>query len=206
MDYTITASLKELKTLDKRIRDNISASCFCAVKTGDKMPVGFLPEEEFKVKAKTTLQSITDLISRRDIIKSKIVESNAKTNVTINNIVYTVAGAIERKKSIEYAKLLVSTIGLQILNTVRQAENINLNVQRLLDQHISTMLGKEAKDKGGQDVEDMTTSYLKRNSASIIDPIDAKATLSALEEDINNFIADVDVALSVSNAITTITI
>lgn len=206
MEITICEALKELKTLDKRINDTIQKASFTTIKTGGKLPAQHRTEEEFKASAASSLKSIKDLIERRNSIKSAIVESNAATKVTIGGIPYTVAAAIERKSSVVYEQTLVRALGVQVLRTIREVEVINDQVKRNLDGHISTMLGKDAKDKGGQEVEDMTAAYLKRNEGTIVDPCNAKAEIDALEAKIDAFLANVDTQLSISNATTKIVV
>jgi len=152
------------------------------------------------------LKSVKDLIVRRDQIKRSIVKSNAETQVTIGGEVYTVAGAIERKASVAYEQKLVKYISLQFLRTSREVEAANEVVRRQLDSHITTILGKDAKEKGGKEVDEFTTNYLSKNEVKIVDPINATDEVVALEGRIEAFLANVDTALSISNAITKIVI
>ena len=74
---TITRALAELKTLDKRISKSTSVD-FEVVKVRrkeDKWDV-----QEFNRKALASYQSAVDLITRRDQLKSKVLQSNAVTS------------------------------------------------------------------------------------------------------------------------------
>jgi len=206
MSITICEALKELKTLDARIQKQTSDATFTSFIVAGKLPVGQGTEDQFRAKSTGALKSITDLIARRNAIKTAIVASNAVTSVIIGGITYTVAGAIERKASIQYEQKLVKYMGIQLLKTLREIENINTQAQRNLDSHITTILGKDAKDKGGDEVESFTKNYLAKNEAKIVDPINAKDEIDALEAKIESFLANVDTQLSISNATTTVEI
>jgi hypothetical protein len=201
---TVCEALKELKTLKDRIEKRTSQTSFTTTLIGGKLPVGFESKEKFEAKAIASLQSIKDLIVLRNEIKSAIVKSNAETSVMIGDERYTVAGAIERKTSIEYEQKLVKYLGIQLLNTLRAIENHNQKVNQSLDSHITTILGKDAKEKNGAEVEDFTVKYLAKNEAKIVDPINAKEEIDVLEKRIEDFMANVDTALSISNATTLI--
>ena len=205
-EITVTEALKELKTLDARITKQTSDATFATFVIGGKLPVGQGTEDQFRTKATGSLKSITDLIARRNAIKTAIVASNATTNVTIGGVTYTVAGAIEHKASIGYKQKLVKYMGIQLLKTLREIESQNVQVQRNLDSHITTILGKDAKDKGGDEVETFTKNYLAKNEAKIVDPINAKEQIDALEAEIEGFLANVDTQLSISNATTQIVV
>jgi molybdopterin synthase catalytic subunit len=60
----------------------------------------------FANNSKADYQSINDLITRRNRLKSAIILSNATTKVKIGDTVLTVAEVIERKQSLKYYKTL----------------------------------------------------------------------------------------------------
>lgn len=206
MKITVTEALKELKTLDARIQKATSEPVFAIVAIGGKIPAIHKTEEEFKTKATAAVKSVEALIKRRADIKAAIVKSNAATSVTIDGVVYTVAAAIERKTSIAYEEKLGKYIGLQYLRATREADEHNNRVKMQLDQHITTILGKDAKDKGGKEVDDFSANYMAKNEAKVIDPISCLAYATELGTKIENFSAQVDTKLSISNAITEIEI
>ena len=203
---TICEALKELKTLDSRITKATSDPTFVTHSVGGKLQAAHKTEPEFATKAIGALKSVKDLIERRAKIKAAIVKSNAETSVTIGGVTYTVAGAIERKTSIAYEEKLAKYIALQLIRVNKEVDSLNENVKRSLDNHITTILGKDAKEKGGTEVEDFTAKYMAKNEAKILDPINATDEVTALENKIDAFLANVDTALSISNAITSIEI
>ncbi len=106
MKLTITRALSELKLLDKRIRKEIEAAYFVAGVQKKKKIIGMYTKEEFSSRSQGEVDSIQSMTERRKIIKSAIVNSNARTMVTIVGNTMAVAEAIERKTSIEYEETL----------------------------------------------------------------------------------------------------
>src|SRR5690554_4907003 len=100
MEMTITRGLSELKLINDRIQRKINDARFAVGNKNNNKKIDGMTIEEFNKNAKSQYQSIQDLIERRKKIKSAIVDSNAKTVVTIAGKEMTVASAIERKESI----------------------------------------------------------------------------------------------------------
>ena len=49
-------------------------------------------------------------------------------------------------------------------------------------------------------------TYIKANTMTLLDPLGIEAKIEELDDMINTFLPEVDAALSVSNAVTTITV
>jgi hypothetical protein len=200
---TITEALCTLKNINARIQKETSTAQFLACYQIGKAPNGFKTVDEFVAKATATYQSINALIERRNGIKAAIVASNATKMVQIAGREYTVAEAIERKNSIELQKNLLQVIVRQVQGEFQNLERGTNQVQQRLDQLIEQNLGKDAKTNP-EDVKAITDAFLARNEVKIADPLNAKTVIETLSNDINDFLTNVDVQLSVSNATTLI--
>ena len=88
-EITITRALAELKLLDTKINQKIATSNF--VHLLSKKNRSNLNPESLTQLSSASYQSITDLIKRRNRIKSAIILSNSVTRVTLNNTQLTVA-------------------------------------------------------------------------------------------------------------------
>lgn len=205
---TITRGLAELKLLDKRIMRKIFDSNFLiANKKSNKKLNGNMTKEEFVQNSKSSYESISDLIERRKKIKSAIVDSNAKTKVTIAGKEMTVAEAIERKDSIQYEKELLDRMEYQYKNTLAEVNRQNEKVQQNLDNLLNTSFGKEGKQKATEnEIEIIAKPYLQQNEYEVIDPLNIYNKIEELKEDIEQFELEVDFTLSESNTITKIEI
>lgn len=195
---SITRALNELKLLDKRISKHIQSSVFVTHEVNKKVNAKvFTPKED--------LQSINDLIQRRQIIKSKIMESNAITKVTIAGKTMTVVEAIELKESIKYKKELRDRIAHQVRRARKEIEDINEVAQGRLDSLLQANFGKESKTKDSE-MEAISKPFLERNEAKELDPLGIDSVYEKLENEIDDFENEVDFVLSESNSLTKIEI
>lgn len=205
-EITITEGLSILKNVDARIQKEISNAKFITTYQVGKAPVGFKTVDDFVSKAKSAYQSINDLIVRRDKIKGAIVASNAVTKVTVAGVEYTVAAAIERKSSIKFRQNLLQTLVGQTSAALRQYEQEARQVQARLDSLLEQNFGKDSVKSNAADVEAISKGFMDRNEVKVSDPLDSKIKIDSLSREIDDFLTNVDVALSVSNATTKITI
>ena len=150
----------------------------------------------------------SSLITRRNAIKRAVVLSNAQTTVKIGEREYTVAEAIEMKNhGIEYDELLLAELKDQYLGS--KAILLKENGQSLsdrADKFVVDMYGTKDVKVNPDDVEKARKSFIESNTYDLIDPLDMQKKIEELETRISEFKAEVDAALSVSNAITEITV
>ncbi|MCP4371766.1 MAG: hypothetical protein GY797_27155 [Deltaproteobacteria bacterium] len=207
MEMTTSRALAELKLLDKRIRGTIEKGTFAGLAQGKKSITGYETNDEFIKAANSSIQSAQDLIKRRQAIKSAIVNSNAKTEVTIADKKMSVAEAIERKSSIEYEKLLLQKLKTKYFSAKDDLENKNSLVRDKLDELLEAHFGKDSSQKiKSDDIKTIADPYLEQNEWRLIAPKNMEKIITEIEEDINNFELEVDYTLSEINAITKIVI
>ncbi len=200
---SITEALNELKLYDSKITKAITNATFCgaAKKSSDK--VGVVKKEDFDERAKASYQSVTDLISNRNLLKSAIVKSNAVTEVEIDEKSMSVAEAIERKNSIEYDETLLNEIKRQYANATTTVDKENKKVDNKVDDLLTTLIGKDSDKKlNKEDQEAVEKPYREKNEFEFVDPLDLYEKIQALEADIDGFKSNVDTVLVLSNATT----
>lgn len=199
---TITEGLAELKLLDKRIEKAILKEYAWSAKKADMTEAENARHKEI---AEANYASVMDLIKNRNAIKSAIVKSNATTVVKVNGVEMTVAEAIERKTSISYEKRLLTEWRDQYAGAKNNADRQNERVQERIDNMLS-----QIASSGKSDITDaqkvMSETYMANNGWGVFDPLDLGEKIKTLDEQIDGFEKDVDIALSMSNAITTIEI
>jgi cell division protein ZapA (FtsZ GTPase activity inhibitor) len=187
---TVTRGLTQLKTLDKRIKKAIANGCYVTYKVGDKQEQDCNPKSDF--------QSVMDLIQYRDRLKSAIVKSNAETKVKIAGKKYTVAEAIEAKTSIQYRAALLDTLRRNLDSVRYNVDEINQDVQRRLDRLIEASVGSDSKNKS--EIDAISKPFLQRNEAQIVDDLKIEEKIKTLDKELEDFLEEIDVALSESNA------
>lgn len=202
---TVHAALGELKKISQRIDKAIYNSRFIGAKkiSADKVSDTTMSVDDFTIDSVGSYQSITDLIALRDKIKSAIVLSNATTKLTVGEVEMTVAEAIEYKTSIQFKKNLLQRMKSQYIESVAQVNRNNERVENNLDAQVSNLAGK---DSNKANLAGYMEEYRKQNCWTVVDPLDLKAKMDALDKEIMDFETNVDVALSISNATTFITI
>ena len=205
---TIHKALCELKTLESRITKNISESIFCFANKHSNAKVGGQNISDYCDEIKSGYQRISDLIKRRDALKRAVVLSNASTHVMIAGSDYTVAEAIEMKNNgIPLMRTLLNKLEKDSRASRREADNNNGEyLEHRADEYIKSLYGNTDMKNASEEVKKVRADFIAAQTFEIIDPIDVKAKMEALDEKINGFMVEVDSALSVSNALTEITI
>lgn len=107
---TIHRALSELKLIDAKIDKAIGAISPTGMHQKGKLINGQAAEEDFKANAHSYYDSALELMDRKTKIKSRIVESNGTTQVTIAEIQMTVADAINAKAILKFKKKLIDTL------------------------------------------------------------------------------------------------
>lgn len=207
-EISITRALKELSVLDKRIIDSVGSFKVLDITQGkfkNKALHSNISIEEFNAKTKSAYQSLNDLVDRRNALKSAIVLSNASTKVIIAGSEYTVAEAIEKKTSICLKRAILDELRRQKARIDQELENSRAQLNNNLDRFIEQNLGKDKKTNA-EDFNNIAKPYIEANEVKAVDPIGIQNRIEELETEIQGFESDVDVALSESNARTTINI
>lgn len=198
-EITVARALSEIKLLDKRIQKETGNTVFVTYQKGKDNPKGFKDVNEAHSEISASLQKIKDLIARRNKIKSGIVQSNAITKVKISGKEYTVAEAIERKTSIAYEINLLNVLKRQFQSVSQQVDRANEDVERRLDAQLEQLYGSDRKNTDTQGVIDV---FKSQNEVKLVDPIGLEKLIKSIEEEIDDFESEVDLALSESNALT----
>lgn len=205
---TIHKGLAELKILDGRIKKEIQNGLYCAANKHSNDKINGIPIEDFKKAVQGTYDKVTDLIKRQEAIKKAVALSNAKTYVDIAEVKYTVAEAIWMKNhGIEFEAMLINAMDMQYKQAQAEVNRQNgNNLEERADQYVTAIYGQKEGKTATSDIEKVRKDFLESNSYEIIDPINVPEKLEVLRKKIDDFMAEVDSALSVSNALTEITI
>lgn len=206
---TVHRALAELKIIDARIEKAIIDTTFCVANKHSNSKIQGVSIKEFEQKIHGDYNKAIDLIRRRNAIKRAVVLSNAVTNVEIGGEKYTVAEAIEMKNhGIVFKETLLEQLEQQYNQT--QAELLEKNgaeLEKRAEQYIIGMYGnKELATVKNEEAEKAMKEYIVNNTYDFIDPLKVTEKIDKLEKEISDFKANVDAALSTSNAITEITV
>lgn len=143
-------------------------------------------------------------------MKRAVVLSNAATKVKIGDNEYTVAEAIEMKNhGMEFKSDLLRQMNSAY--TAAQNELVRNGgeaLEKKAEQYVLAVIAAQPKDsKMSVDSEAMKTlrqTYIDNNTYDLVDPMNIAKVMEKLDAEINEFNAEVDAALSCSNALTVI--
>lgn len=205
MQISITRALSELKVLQKRFDKEVSQLDVISVQHGlTLMKNSSVKPEDFSEKAKAQLQSVEDLQKRIHLIKTKIQQSNAITVVKIGTQEMTVLEAIIKKSLIENQKSLLARLKRQLTLANDNFENATMSNENKIAKQLEDAT-KNSTVKLDLEVEkQIKASVESLYPIKMIDPCKLSDKIKALEDEIEEFEANVDFALSESNALTQI--
>lgn len=206
---TIHEALAVVKVLDSKITDKMNSTSFVAAKKAGVKKVNNVDVAEYVSRANSTYQAIIDLINRRKALKNAISMSNASTKVVIGGVEYTVAEAIEMKREgISNYALLINILSNQMANAERSIVMRNEELERSADAYINSLYGQ--KEKMTLDMAETAAAarktYIDMNSLEIVSMDNIYDNIVKLRDKMDAFSSEVDSKLSISNALTTITI
>jgi hypothetical protein len=205
---TVHKALAELKIIDSRIHKAIFDGKFCVANKHSNEKINGISIEEFKRSMQGSFDKASDLISRRNAIKRAVVNSNAVTKVKVGVAEYTVAEAIEMKNhGVELKELLLKELESQY----KEAQSVILSkngddLERRAEQYVIGIYGSKEGKTNTDDFEKAKKDFILGNSYELVDPINILKKIDELESEISEFKAEIDAALSTSNAITQISI
>jgi hypothetical protein len=143
-------------------------------------------------------------------MKRAVVLSNATTKVKVGENEYTVAEAIEMKNhGMEFRSALLR----QMNSAYVTAQNeLNRNggeaLEKKAEQYVLAVIAAQPKDSkmsvDSEAMKVMRKTYIDNNTYDLVDPLDVTKIMETLDAEINEFNAEVDAALSCSNALTVI--
>ena len=209
----VTQALDERDLLVKKIADKIDKASFVdTIKPNEeKVYAKRVSREEFAKEAEAAYQQIIDLIERFQKLDAAIVASNAKTEITTSYGTFTVAGAISLRSRLrglgayegeaDFEGKLQDKLRYEYGERVRFCEAKNSQLQSTAEDMRLSILGKDSKTKDEKPLG-VVDAYVKENTTELVDPLDVRKKLEALEEKRNTLLTELDTQIKVSNATT----
>lgn len=213
----ITQALDERDLLVKKINDKINKNIFVATKkhNSDVVFEHKQSADEFKKNAESIFQSVQDLISRFNRIDSAIVKSNAETMIGTSYGSMTVAGAISLRNRMkgcgsfdgeaDFEGTLLAKMENDYKKAIQNTDSKNKDLESTAEGMRLSILGKETKAKDEKPLAVVDT-YIAENTTELVDPLEIKKKIDALEEKRNMLLRELDTQIKVSNATTFIEI
>lgn len=205
---TVHKALAELKLLDSRIEKAIAEGVYCVANKHSNDKIGGVPLDDYIKIMQSGYDKATDFINRQSAIKRAVTLSNATTKVEVSGVEYTRAEAIWMKNhGMEFYKALMNAMQKHYDKAQMQ---INLengkDLEQRAEQYVTAIYGQKEGKTNTADIEKVKKDFIESNTYVLVDPLCVLDKIEDLEKKINDFMAEVDSALSVSNALTEITI
>lgn len=203
---TIHKALAELKILENRIMKTVGDGTYCVANKHSNEKINGVSVEEYKKVMQGAYDKAVDLITRYKAIKKAITLSNAKTVVKIGEEEYTVAEAIWMKNhGVEFDELLLNELREQYNKAQAKILKQNGNdLEQRAEQYVVGIYGSKEGKTNTDDFEKTKQDFITSQTFELVDPIGILEKIEVLEEKISTFKAEVDAALSTSNALTVI--
>lgn len=205
---TVHKALSELKVIDDRIASAIKGGTFVKTNKHSNEKIDGLTIPDFEKVIQGDYDRVSGLIKRQAAIKRAVTLSNAVTKVSISDVEYTVAEAIWMKNhGMDMEKTFLEHLKNQYAMAKMVLEQQNGDaLEERAEKYVLGMYGQKEGKTNTDEIEKAKREYIKSNTYDIIDPIKITDKIDALEKKINDFMVEVDSALSVSNAVTEITV
>ena len=209
---TVHKALAELKIIDDRINGEIANSTYVIANKHSNEKIHGITLTEFRANMKADFQRINDLILRRNAIKRAVVASNAVTKVKVGDTEYTVAEAIEMKNhGMELSDNLRMRMSTQYAQAKKELDmNSGEPLERRAEQYVLSVIQAQPKEAkmtvDSEGMKNLRKQYIADNTYDLIDPLNIKDTMDKMSTRIDTFMTEIDAALSVSNALTVLTI
>lgn len=205
-------ALDEHDFLRKKIISAINSTYFIACKRvkDDKVrTTGYTDPKTFENDAKSSYQSITDMIDRYTRLDTAITLANASTEIKLSDdTVMTRAAAISMRKALvgdtstDFTGRLISVLERQFANVSATANELNAKADRELEQYKDNMTSGDKAKELTPAVTQTLESLVADNRADIIDPIGVEKEIKKLEDKYETLKKELDSAIKVSNATT----
>ena len=205
---SVTRALVELKRLDERIAKAISGGRFIARTIGRDTNKKVVGSTDSVSAVEQTIQGsfdkVTALISYRERMKSAIVMSNAKTQVTILGRQISVAEAIELKSTVGFRTMYLNTLRSQLLAERTHVDKATANLDLEIETSLNTLYGADSKKIDAETLKSVSDVKKSQKEQALLDAGKIEEKILAVETDILNLSSELDFVLSESNARTVI--
>lgn len=210
---TIHTALREIHTIEnKLLKITSELQNATAIHPAISARIGAETVEEWKQRKIELYQSFKANVNRRQAIKMAIAESNAKTMVTIKSYSdkpISVAAAIDLLNSgCLHETDLMDKLSVNYSYATKCIEKENRDVLAKADIAMTNMYGKDKESGNAASAEAIAfrEDYINKQGYILEDPLGIPKLVAAENERIENIKAEVDAALSNSNALTVIVV
>ena len=207
---TITRALSTLKQIESEIKGyfdkpRILIASTIGLDNNKRSSISGYTVETLTQRIQSDVDGLEGLMTRQFKIKSKIIESNSKTNITVGGKTMTVAEAIFLKSTIEQRKSNITKIQTLITSARTQYEKYRKDFDNGLNEISKNNKGVDFDVEQITKLREAEMSVFKSlNTPEIYDPLKVNDFVEKELKFINDVVTELDYTLSTSNVQTTI--
>ena len=204
VEFTLTRALVELKLFDSKITKAINELKPVSYAVKDNVIEHRQTIKEFIENYKSQMQSLSSLRENKNILKNALMKANTTTKVNIAGKEYTILEALNKKKDIEIEELIIEKLKNSLNNAIRQQNSVNDIVEDNIQSAITSKSG--ASGNHSKDYVEHIRTSMEDQKAVLVNDKAVSDLIQLKSQEIEDFKAEVDFALSEINAITKITL
>lgn len=163
-------------------------------------------------EAVRSFNQVDDIIRNYTALKSRIVESNARTSVEVNGVTMTVAQAIELKNTLPAKRAFLQALKNTMSNANNTATKLNANIDKRVDEFrvsiaatlVQANPGADTSTEANRQADAYRETLLNEGEIKVIDPAGTAATIEALSKEIEFILTELDPLLTEVNSRTMI--
>ncbi len=201
-EYTLTRALVEIKLYDSKIEKAIKELNSVSYKVNEIVPEYRTTEADFLAEYNSQMQKIKDLRANKTALKNALMKANSETKVKIADKEYTILEALNKKAEIHLDSSLVHALTSQLKSAIAKVNTINEKIESDIERTINA----KSSSSGNQNkeyIQQVRESYKSQIPVLVNDTV-VENLIKTKTDEIQDFLAEVDFALSEINAITKI--
>lgn len=201
-EYTLTRALVEIKLYDSKIEKAIKELNSVSYKVNEIVPEYRMTESDFLSEYNSQMQKIKDLRENKTALKNALMKANAETIVKIADKEYTILEALNKKADIYLDNMMVNVLNSQLKTAISKVNTISEKIESDIERTINA----KSSSSGNQNkeyIQQVRESYKTQIPVLVNDAV-VENLIKTKTDEIENFLAEVDFALSEVNAVTKI--
>lgn len=204
-EITLTEALATLKVLRSKQENLVRTGSFVGVSVREK--VGSQELETAKAQFQSEFDRLKATSTQIQEIGSKLYQANSETKVVVGGKTYTLAEAIYRKAHLQTEAEHLRVLKAALSRAEVQAAKARETAEKRADQQVENLLAGRTKDNDVAAMAvDMRNKLVQDEKITLVDPNRLGDYVLKLEEDLVTFSTEVDVAISLVNATTKISV
>lgn len=196
MEMSLHRVIAEIKNIEQKLQQPVQLVATASKKDG---MVGNLTKEQFAKESQSALDSYVANVEKLRKLKAARNRANSTWCVIVGNDSMTIDEAIIRKATVGYLQMLVNNCKNQYNAALQQVQAASNEVEKKIDAQVTAISGSTKKVSD----EELTAirKMLERSTGrEIAIGSNVEAFIKECSQQIENFLVEVDFALSEANA------